>query len=86
MRILEKDFLVKHRLLEFRARVGWPQWKVGLAVGMSPSQLSLLEQGHPPKPGEIEKLSRFFEVPADEIWPGLEMKEKSVSHGRLAED
>lgn len=83
---LSKDFLCSNNLVHLRADYGWPQWKIGLAAGIHPSRMSLLEQGYPPRPNEIEKLTTFFEVGVADLWPDLEFDTGSVSNGRLAKN
>jgi DNA-binding XRE family transcriptional regulator len=75
---LPEDFLCENNLVHFRAGCSWPQWKLALAVGIHPSRMSLLEQGAPPRPNEIEKLTKLFEVDLVEIWPDLETEAAEV--------
>jgi len=83
---ISEDFLVKNNLVCLRAQIGWPQWKIALASSIHVSRMSLLEQGAPPRPNEIEKLTKLFEVDVAVLWPDLEFDAGSVSNGRLAKD
>ena len=66
-----EDFLVKNNLVRLRAGLRWPQWKLALASSINVSRMSLLEQGAPPRPNEIEKLTNLFDVDSAKIWPDL---------------
>lgn len=66
---MEENFLVKNHIVRLRAGLGWPQWKLALAVKIAVSRLSLLEQGAPPRAAEGEKLAKFFQVEPGDIWP-----------------
>jgi predicted transcriptional regulator len=68
---MNEDFLIRNNLQKLRAKLKWPQWKVGVAAGITDARISLLEQGMPPRTSEIQRLTAFFKVNTKEIWPNL---------------
>lgn len=73
---LEKA-LVQNRLVDLRKNLDLPQWKVALASGVKDSRLSQLENGLPPSPLDVQRLSVFFGVPASDIWPARKREESA---------
>ena len=61
--------LVPSRLREIRAEKKLPQWMVSAGSGVDTGRLSILERGCPPRQSEVEKLTRYFSVAQDKIWP-----------------
>jgi transcriptional regulator with XRE-family HTH domain len=65
------ELLVENRLVQLRHGEGLPQWQIALASGVKEGRLSKLENGMPPSPLDVERLTVFFGVPKSEIWPDM---------------
>jgi transcriptional regulator with XRE-family HTH domain len=70
MRAFRKP-LVKNRLSSLRKDLALTQWRVSLASGVRESRLSKLENGLPPSHLDVERLTAFYGVPFNEIWPDM---------------
>ena len=64
-----KNGLCKTRLLKMRKALKLAQWIVAAGSGVDGSRLSILERGAPPRTSEIEKLTAYYKLDRDCIWP-----------------
>jgi len=63
------DGLVRTRLRELREERRLPQWIVAAGSGVDPARLSIIERGFPPRESEVAKMTKYYGLASEDIWP-----------------
>ncbi len=61
--------LTNCKMRTIRKERGLPQWKIAYFANVSPSRLSMVENGLPPRPDEKERIANVLKASVKTIWP-----------------